>query len=152
MADDRRGHWRWENVPIPKPHVLGLIGSVAFHLYRPWRITENRRLVQVVGWPLIGTSVLVIGWAVRTIGDTAVEMPPALISDGPYAFSRNPMYVAWTALYVGISLVLNTVWSFVFLPGVLATTHSVIRREEGTLARAFDAEYRDYRDDVPRYL
>lgn len=150
MADARRS--RWGNVPIPEPHVLGLVVSVALHSYRPWRITEQRARIRSVGWSLVGASVLCLGWAVRTVGDTDVEKPTALVSSGPYAFSRNPIYVAWTVLYAGFALLSNTLWPFVLSPVVLAATHGVVRREERSLARAFGAEYRAYRRDVRRYL
>lgn len=152
MTEDRRGKWLWKNLPVPEPHVIGLVASVALHLRRPWRIAENRGPHRAVGWLLIGTGVLGIGWAVRTIDGRDVEEPSALVVTGPYAFSRNPMYVAWTALYAGIGLLLNTVWPFVCLPAVLAMTHALVRREERSLARSFGAQYRDYRRRVPRYL
>lgn len=152
MLDARRRRWRWGNVPIPEPHVFGLVASAALHTCRPWRITERRTVVRAVGWPLVGAGLLCLGWAVRTVSDTNLEEPTALVSGGPYAFSRNPMYVAWTALYAGVALLSNTLWPFVLSPAVLAATHRVVRREERTLARAFGAEYRDYRRDVRRYL
>ena len=93
-----------------------------------------------------------MGWAVRTAGDTDLEAPRALVSSGPYAFSRNPMYVAWTALYVGIALLSNSLWPFALSPAVLGATQDVVRREERSLVRVFGDEYRAYRRDVPRYL
>lgn len=152
MTDAQRSRLRWANVPIPEPHVSGLVVSAALHSYEPWRITERRGRVRTVGWPLIGAGLLCMGWAVRTAGDTDLEAPRALVSSGPYAFSRNPMYVAWTALYVGIALLSNSLWPFALSPAVLAATHDVVRREERSLARAFGAEYRAYRRAVPRYL
>lgn len=101
---------------------------------------------------MIGIGLLLIGWAVRTIGDQESQDPAALVTTGPYAVSRNPMYVGWTALYLGIALVLNTVWLFVLLPAVLATCHRVVRREERSLEREFGDGYRAYRREVRRYL
>jgi protein-S-isoprenylcysteine O-methyltransferase Ste14 len=56
------------------------------------------------------------------------------------------------ALYVGIALILNTVWLFVLLPIVMVVTHIIVRREERSLERTFGDDYRDYRNDVRRYL
>ncbi|WP_336345461.1 methyltransferase family protein [Halalkalicoccus ordinarius] len=152
MATPSKGRWRWANVPIPEPHVFGLFVSVALHTYRPWRITDRREPARTIGWSVVGASVPCLAWAVRTAGDADVEEPAALLTGGPYAFSRNPMYVAWTALYVGIALLSNSLWPFVLSPAVLAATHGIVRREERLLARAFGDEYRTYRRDVPRYL
>lgn len=151
MADDRRGTWRWANVPVPEPHVVGLLAGAVLHLLRPWRLTERRGLARVVGLVLTATGLALGGWAVRAVDDADVEKPTALVATGPYAFSRNPMYVAWTLLYAGVGLLLNAAWVFLGLPAVLAATHAVVRQEERELERAFD-DYRDYRRDVPRYL
>jgi protein-S-isoprenylcysteine O-methyltransferase Ste14 len=101
---------------------------------------------------LIGAGILLGAWAVRAAGNVDVESPSELVTTGPFAFSRNPMYVAWMALYVGIALVVNTVWLFVLLPVVLVVTHVTVQREEHSLESAFGDEYRDYKDDVRRYL
>ena len=69
------------------------------------------------GWPLIGIGLLLIGWAVRTIREPDGRHPTGLKTTGPYAFTHNPMYVGWTALYLGLALVLNTAWLFVVFPG-----------------------------------
>ncbi len=59
-----------------------------------------------------------------------------IISTGPFAFSRNPMYLSLTLLTVGIALVVNTVWPVVFLPaGLIFVHYGVIRREEQYQAR-----------------
>lgn len=152
MNDGREAAWRWSNVPIPEPHVAGLLVGTAIHALTPWRAFEDHRLARPAGWGLVGIGLLIIGWAVRTIGEMDVENPAALVTTGPYAFSRHPMYVAWTVLYVGLALLLNTAWLFVVLPAVLFTCHRVVRREERSLEREFDAEYRAYRHDVRRYI
>jgi protein-S-isoprenylcysteine O-methyltransferase Ste14 len=112
----------------------------------------DQRLARAVGWPLIGIGLLLIGWAVRTIEDPDGHHPTGLATTGPYAFTRNPMYVGWTALYLGLASVLNTAWLFVMFPGVIATCHRVVRREERALEHEFGDEYRAYRREVRRYL
>jgi len=166
MVDGRGRRWRWSNVPVPEPHVAGLVAGLACHLVWPWRVREGgrsdrvtgrsvratERSVRATGGTLVGIGLLVVGWAVRTVGGGSVERPNALVTSGPYAFSRNPMYVAWTMLYVGVALVANTRWPFLALPAVVAATHRIVRREERSLERAFGDEYRAYRRDVRRYV
>lgn len=144
--------WRWSNVPVPEPHVAGvLVGTVA-HVLWPKRLFARRRLARVSGWVLVWVGLLGIARSVRTVGALEVEKPTALVTSGPYASSRNPMYVAWTAVYLGIALVLNALWLFVVFPVVVAVTHRVVRAEERALEHAFGDEYRAYRRTVPRYL
>lgn len=151
--DEGRGHQRrWSNVPIPEPHVAGLIGGTALQLVKPWRVFDTQYVTRATGVGLVGVALLVIERTVRTIGNQRIERPTALVTAGPYAYSRNPMYVAWTALYLGVALLANTMWLFVGFPVVVATTHWLVRREERSLESALGDEYRAYHRDVPRYL
>lgn len=152
MTGESRAGWRWSNVPVPEPHVAGLLVGTVLHLLRPVRAFEDRRLARPAGRGLIGIGLLTVGWAVRTAGAVDVEGPAELVTAGPYAFSRNPMYVGWTALYLGVALVVNSVWLFAVLPGVAGACHWIVRREERSLEREFGAAYRAYRRDVRRYL
>lgn len=148
MAREHRAGWRWSNVPIPEPHVAGLFVGTVIHVLKRSRMIEDQQRARALGLGLSATGLVIIGWAVRTIGEMDVEKPRALVTTGPYAFSRNPMYVGWTALYLGVALVLNTLWLFVLLPVVVATSHRIVRQEE----REYGDVYRTYRRDVRRYL
>ena len=77
----------------------------------------------------------------------------ALVTTGPYRFSRNPMYVGLTLLYAGVAIWVNTVWPLLFLPVILIVLHyGVVVREEAYLARTFGDEYRHYARRVRRWL
>ena len=113
---------------------------------------------QPVGWPLFALAFLIAIWVVRTFSrageDIRIEKPTnALVCNGPFRFSRNPMYVGLTLAYLSISLVLNTVWPLVFLPVALLLMHyGVIKREEAYLEELFGQEYRLYRARVRSWL
>lgn len=148
-----RGYqWRWSNVPIPEQYVAGLLGGLVLQLYRPWRAFATPWVPRAASAGLVGSGLLLVGWAVRTVGEQPIEVPSTLVTTGPYAISRNPMYVAWTALYVGVALLANTMWLFVAFPVVVTTTHWLVRREEQSLESTFGDEYRAYQRAVPRYL
>jgi protein-S-isoprenylcysteine O-methyltransferase Ste14 len=85
---------------------------------------------------------------VRTAAAVDLERPDQLVDSGPYAFSRNPMYVGWTLGYVGVALVAGTAWALLFLPAVLVLTHVVVKREERSLERRFGAAYQSYKTSV----
>lgn len=77
----------------------------------------------------------------------------ALVTDGPYRFTRNPMYLGMAALYAGIALGTGLLWALALLPIVLAVIQvAVIRREEAYLERLFGNPYRDYRAKVRRWI
>lgn len=146
------GARRWRNVPVPEWHVAGLLGGGALHGLRPWSLPIDRPAGLAVGSVLLFVSLVVVGWSVRAVGRQPIDSPETLVTGGPYRYSRNPMYVGWTALYVGIALLVDAVWPLVLLPAVAVLTHRTVRREERRLAERFEGEYRAYRDRVRRYL
>lgn len=142
----------WAYVPVPEPHVAGLAVGLALQARRPRRLTRRRRLARATGLVLVSSGLFLIGWALRAVAvtlDTGARRP---VTAGPYAVSRNPMYVGWTLLYAGTALLRNDAWVAGFTPAVLATTHWIVRREERELELAFGDEFRAYSGRVRRYL
>ena len=91
-------------------------------------------------------------WAVRTAGRTDLEHPDRLVTGGPYALSRHPMYVAWTLFYVGSALVANTKWPLMLMPLLVGITHREALGEEERLLEEFGPDYAAYQAQVRRYL
>jgi protein-S-isoprenylcysteine O-methyltransferase Ste14 len=151
-TDETATSWRWDNVPLPEPHVAGVLFSAALYLARPWRLPGSRRLYSGVGWTLVGAGVALSAWAVRAASDADLERPSALVSTGPYARSRNPMYVGWTLLYLGAALITRNSWMLFSLPLVGGVIHREVLREEHALEGAFRKEYFRYRKQVRRYV
>jgi protein-S-isoprenylcysteine O-methyltransferase Ste14 len=89
---------------------------------------------------------------VRAAAGVDLERPNQLVASGPYAYGRNPMYVAWTAGYMGVALVAGTTWPLLLLPVVLVVTQVMVLREERSLERRFGDAYRSYKASVRRYL
>jgi protein-S-isoprenylcysteine O-methyltransferase Ste14 len=144
--------WRWNNIPLPEPHIVGILASAALHLAHPWRLPGSRRLYSGTGWTLVGAGVAISASAVRAATDVDLERLSTLISSGPYAISRNPMYVGWTLLYVGGALITRNGWMVGSFPVVAGIIHRDVLREEHTLEGAFGEEYVRYRKQVRRYL
>ncbi len=97
-------------------------------------------------------------WGVRTMRRARTSPSPrmaprALVTSGPFAFSRNPLYVALTLIYVGIAISLNAVVTLALLGVVfLVLRQGVVLREERYLERKFGDEYRTYKARVRRWV
>jgi protein-S-isoprenylcysteine O-methyltransferase Ste14 len=77
----------------------------------------------------------------------------ALVVDGPFRFTRNPLYLSLTLLYSGTALLLNLLWVVLLLPIALVIMQfGVISREERYLEKKFGQEYLRYKTRVRRWI
>ena len=113
---------------------------------------------QYSGWLLIFIGILVMVLGLLAFHRARTPVNPyasttALVTDGPFRFSRNPLYLALTAIYLGATVLLDSLWPVLFLPGVLWLMHwGVILREERYLERKFGDDYLEYKAKVGRWL
>ena len=78
---------------------------------------------------------------------------PELIFQGPYRFTRNPMYVGMTLLTIGLGVAFNNLWISLFaIPALMAVHVIAVRPEEKYLSEKFGDSYRTYLTRVRRYL
>lgn len=81
------------------------------------------------------------------------ERTTAIVRTGPYRFSRNPIYLSFILLVLGLSVWLNDLWLLVTLvPAVALIAAVVIPREERFLERNFHDQYSSYKATVRRWL
>jgi protein-S-isoprenylcysteine O-methyltransferase Ste14 len=146
-------------VPFPPPvaYLLGLLAGIGLEIAFPTDdlSTAVRIAGAVVG---IGAFLYFDGGAMQRFsraGTPAIPFKPteALVTTGPYGFTRNPMYVGMACLYVGLTLAFGTLWPVALLPVVLvAIDRLVIAREEPYLERLFGEQYLAYKQRVRRWL
>jgi protein-S-isoprenylcysteine O-methyltransferase Ste14 len=75
------------------------------------------------------------------------------VRTGPYRFSRNPIYLSFILLVLGLSLWLNDLWLLLTLvPAIGIITVVVIPREERFLEENFREQYSNYKAAVRRWL
>src|SRR5262245_47939391 len=81
------------------------------------------------------------------------EPSTALVTTGPYRFTRNPIYIGFVLAYFGFAIVLTSMWVLLLLIPVMAVMQrGVVVREEAYLAGKFGDAYRKYQARVPRWL
>ena len=97
-------------------------------------------------------------WGVRAFHRAGTNVSPsrpttALVTDGPFRYSRNPLYVAMTVIYLGMTLALGSWWPLAMLIPVLAMVHwRIVLREEQYLENRFGDNYRAYKVRVRRWV
>jgi protein-S-isoprenylcysteine O-methyltransferase Ste14 len=126
--------------------------GILLQVFVPRRVLPEAWIGHAIGWPIVLAGLWLAAWAVIAAADVDVEHPDRVVVSGPYGLSRNPMYVAWTLVYVGVALVVNMAWPIALLPAVLLMTHITVRGEERGLEGRFGAEYSSYTARVRRYL
>jgi protein-S-isoprenylcysteine O-methyltransferase Ste14 len=111
-----------------------------------------------LGWPLAGAGCLGFVLALMALARAGTSVNPyrasiAVAAAGIYRFSRNPIYLADTLLYLGAALLWGSGWQLLLLPVALGVVQKgVIAREEAYLERKFGADYLEYKNRVRRWL
>ena len=148
------------NSGIVRPPFVYL-GAIAFGLllHFTWSVRLVSRAVSV---PLGGTVVLVAValflWAVRTFQTAGTPVPgnrptTMIVHTGPYRWSRNPIYLSFSLLQLGVAFWVNSLWLLVTLiPAVALMSFVVIPREEHYLESRFPSDYLPYKASVRRWL
>ena len=155
MSNDHAGVIVLPPLTILPPLLAGLL---LHFLWTPLRFFPEWWIGHAVGWPLVVAGVLLLAWSVRTMSRAGVDPDPneptsAIVATGPYALSRNPIYVSATVVYVGIAFIVNTVWPIILLPlGIALLYGGVIAREESYMERVFGDEYLKYKARVRRWI
>jgi protein-S-isoprenylcysteine O-methyltransferase Ste14 len=145
--------WKWSNVPIPEAYLVVLVVGILLHFLLPRAIFTERWIGIALGGFLLLAGAALAVWAVLEAADVAIDSPDRLFVTGPYAFTRNPMYVGWSLMTLGVALVVNTIWLLALMPLALAYLHVVdTRREERLLEERFGGEWTEYSANVRRYL
>jgi len=75
-----------------------------------------------------------------------------LITDGAYAFVRNPLYLANAVIAFGVVIIFLNPWLFLVFPAYLLHYHLIIRAEEAYLTREFGEVYLGYKQRTPRLI
>ena len=132
---------------------LGMLGHVL------WR---DNFVSRVIGLPagalLVVLSVALFVTATRAFKAAGTPVPgnqpaTAFVRSGPYRFSRNPIYLAFSLLQLGLALLVNSLTMVMTLAlAVAVMALVVIPREERYLAQRFPSEYSAHKASTRRWL
>lgn len=114
-------------------------------------------------WSLLGVIPVVVAIAVELIAAGAFKKAgttikpfknsKALVTDGLYRFSRNPMYLAFMLLLAGIAVLLGSLTPWLpIVPFFVLMNETFVRSEEKTLEDKFGDDYRNYKKRVRRWI
>ena len=144
--------------PPPVLYSGTLLLGFAVHAVSPISLFPASRAHVMVSGLVFVLSAAFARWAFLTMrrsGTTANPRRPseALVTGGPFRFSRNPIYVAMTGLYVAFDFMANSAWPLILLgPLLVLMDWGVIRREERYLSGKFGDAYTSYMSRVRRWL
>lgn len=154
------GRSRGANQPGVSPPAIFVL-AVAAMLVLHWFVPGDD--LPLGGWRLLGLVPLAAGvglnWAVHDLfrrHRTTVKPlgePSALVTRGPFRYTRNPMYLGGVLILLGVGILFGSGVPFLVIPVFWWIIHArFIRREETFMARRFGQEYEEYRKRVRRWL
>lgn len=107
---------------------------------------------------LVIAAVVLFVMSTRTFQSAGTPVPgnrptTVIVRTGPYRFTRNPIYLAFSLLHLGIALWVNSAWLFsTLVVAICVMTYLVIPREERYLERHFGEDYLQYKAIVRRWF
>jgi len=140
----------------PLLFVICVVIGVAAHFVCPYRL-------HLGPWALfafaLGLAALLLAqWGKRTMRAAGTNVRPnlptlSIVDTGPFAHTRNPLYLALILLYTSIGLALQSpAFLVVLVPMVLVLRFGVVLREERYLDAKFGDAYRGYKARVRRWI
>jgi protein-S-isoprenylcysteine O-methyltransferase Ste14 len=91
-------------------------------------------------------------YKVKTAFD-ARRTTTTLVTTSIYKISRNPAYLSLILFYIGLSLIINSIWILILiLPAIYSVQKFCIEREEKYLESKFGSQYLAYKKQVRRWI
>ncbi len=137
------------------------LGAIALGLllHFAWSVRLVSRAASVpIGATVVLVAVALFLYAVRTFQTADTPVPgnrptTTIVRTGPYRWSRNPIYLSFSLLQLGVACWVNSLWLLVTLiPALALMSFVVIPREEHYLETHFPSDYLPYRASVRRWL
>lgn len=154
---DKPGETAGVVAPPPLIYGVAILTGGLLHRLLPLPLLPAH-LARPLGVPFVGCALALAAWAIVTMQRAGTPTPTrqptvTIVSHGPFRFTRNPIYLGFTLLQLGIACWYDTVWILVtLLPAVAVIRAGVISREERYLTRRFGEAYTSYAARVRRWV
>jgi protein-S-isoprenylcysteine O-methyltransferase Ste14 len=155
IEDDKKG----AAVKSPPPFIFLILLLVACGVQYFWPVgIGSSSGLKYIG---VGIGLLGIGITIRisrSFKRAEIHIEPwkpttKIISTGMYAYSRNPIYVGFCLVPIGVGVFLNSFWILIsFIPSAVLVYYIAIRKEEAYLEKKFGEEYAQYKSKVRRWF
>lgn len=146
-------------LPVPWVFVLAFLVGVGLQFLVSIHIGSSGAvlLMKIAGGVLFVVGASVAAWGLfifHRAGTTTVPGEPSLrlVTEGPYRFSRNPMYVGLVLAYLGEVGLLTQIWPLFLLPFTVAYVNWVVIPVEEATLKGFQDRYEQYCARVRRWV
>ncbi len=142
----------------PVAWALAFVAGLGVDWLYPLRFVPTSFPAARIGGAVFSVGLALAIWAITTIrrAGTRVETnkpTTAIVVNGPYRFTRNPIYIGMILGQTGLAIGFNSVWILAMLvPFYFVIRYGVIAREEAYLERKFGEVYLAYKSHVRRWL
>jgi len=139
----------------PRVYLATIVTGVLLQLAMPLPFLPRP---MAAGAIVVAAAIALLWYSVALFRAAGTPVPArkpttTIVRTGPYRFSRNPIYLAYSLLQLGIAIWMNSLWLLATLGVAVALMHFVvIRREEEYLERRFGVEYLRYKACVRRWV
>jgi len=147
-------------IALPPFIFLGfLVAAAVLEAVVPLPVLGAHALARyLAGAALAACGFVLIGVGMRRFVAAGTNIPPnlpttALVVDGIYGRTRNPLYLGTILVYLGLSIAAGSLWAIVLVVPLLWVINvGVVAREERYLERKFGDAYRAYKGRVRRWV
>jgi protein-S-isoprenylcysteine O-methyltransferase Ste14 len=141
----------------PKIAMVLLVVALALHWLLPlWETFKFSSPILGITIGAPGFAIMIWGWRLfqqRKVAICPTAHTDKLVFDGPYRFTRNPMYVGMVAMLLGVAIFMGTLPFFLTVVIYFVILNKVfIPFEEQKLESTFGSEYVEYKRRVRRWL
>ncbi len=146
-----RGSWQYRLTWACFYLVFALNAALLILDWNSWLFENNLRLI--VGIPLALIGALLVSWGVATLGArNSSGLKGGFVSSGPYRFTRNPQYLGDMILFVGLSVIANSLYLWITHVLLIIVFAVVPLAEETWLEDQYGEPYIKYKRASSRFL
>lgn len=137
--------------------AVSMLGGIAIDQLHPLPLPPDLPGT-AIGAVIMCIAFALVFWSLRQYHHADTEVRPdrpdtALITGGPYRFTRNPLYIVLALVQITVAFWLNNLWILALTPvTMIIIARYAVTREERYLEKKFGQEYLEYKQQVRRWI